>query len=67
MAEARKRNALKEVQRAQAAFEGTQRDFDNAREVRRKSFQRAQAEGFSTREIAEAAGLHFTRVAQILR
>jgi len=67
MAKDAQKKPLAEVQRAQAKFERTQVDGEKAREARRKSFERAQAAGFSMREIAKAAGLHFTRVAQILR
>jgi hypothetical protein len=56
-----------EVRRAQAVFDRAQSQRDKASEARRKSFERAQAAGMSLREIAEEAGLHFSRVAEILR
>lgn len=56
-----------EVRRAQAAFDRAQSQRDKASEARRKSFERAQAAGMSLREIADEAGLHFSRVAEILR
>jgi hypothetical protein len=56
-----------DVRRAQAAFDRAQSQRDKASDQRRKSFERAQAAGMSLREIAEEAGLHFSRVAEILR
>lgn len=56
-----------ELRRAQATFERDQDRLDATRAVRRKSFEKARAAGLSTREIAEETGLHFTRVAEILR
>ena len=60
-------NARKAVRRAQADFEKAQDKLEAIRESRRKSFEEAQAAGLSMREIANETGLHFTRVAQILR
>jgi DNA-directed RNA polymerase specialized sigma24 family protein len=59
--------ARKSVRRAQADFEKAQDKLETLRESRRKSFEDAQAAGLSMRDIAEETGLHFTRVAQILR
>jgi hypothetical protein len=56
-----------EVRRTQADFARAQAQRDKASDARRESFQRAQAAGMSTREIAKEAGLHFSRVAEILR
>lgn len=56
-----------EVRRAQAAFDRAQKQRDKASEARRQTFERAQAAGMSLREIAEETGLHFSRVAEILR
>lgn len=56
-----------EVRRAQAAFERDQNKLDATRSARRKSFEKARAAGLSTRDIAEETGLHYTRVAEILR
>jgi DNA-directed RNA polymerase specialized sigma24 family protein len=59
--------ARKAVRRTHADFERAQEKLEQLRETRRKSFEEAQAAGLSTREIARETGLHFTRVAQILR
>jgi len=59
--------ARKEVRHAQSTFERMQGQLERAREVRRKSFEHAQEQGLSVRDIAKEAGLHYTRVAQILR
>jgi len=59
--------ARKSVRRAQTDFERAQDRFEQLRETRRESFEQARAAGLSTRDIAEETGLHFTRVAQILR
>jgi DNA-directed RNA polymerase specialized sigma24 family protein len=67
MADDPKVKARKSVRRAQADFEKAQDKLEALRESRRKSFEDAQAAGLSMREIAEETGLHFTRVAQILR
>jgi DNA-directed RNA polymerase specialized sigma24 family protein len=62
-----KAKARKSVRRAQADFEKAQDKLEALRESRQKSFEDAQSAGLSMREIAEETGLHFTRVAQILR
>lgn len=67
MADSPQVKARKSVRRAQADFEKAQEKLEALRESRRKSFEDAQAAGLSMREIAEETGLHFTRVAQILR
>ena len=54
----------KAVRDAQATFE---RDADAVREARRKAFSDAQAAGLSLREIAKEAGLHHSRVAEVIR
>ncbi len=59
--------ARKSVRRAHVDFEQAQDKLEALRESRRKSFEDAQAAGLSMRDIAEETGLHFTRVAQILR
>lgn len=61
------KKARTELRRAQAAFERDQGRLDATRAVRRKSFEKARAAGLSMRDIAEETGLHYTRVAQILR
>jgi DNA-directed RNA polymerase specialized sigma24 family protein len=62
-----KAKARKSVRRAQADFEKAQDKLEALRENRRNSFEEARSVGLSMREIAEETGLHFTRVAQILR
>jgi hypothetical protein len=56
-----------EVRKAQAAFERDQQRLDATRAARHKSFEKARGAGLSMRDIAEEAGLHYTRVAEILR
>ncbi len=60
-------NARKAVRRAHSDFERAQAKVEQLRQARRESFEVAQAAGLSTRDIAQETGLHFTRVAQILR
>jgi len=62
-----KRKALAEARRAQAKLEKTQAQIDRDREMRRASFVQAKEAGATLREVGEATGLHFTRVARILR
>ncbi|HEU5141707.1 MAG TPA: hypothetical protein VFU04_00960 [Solirubrobacterales bacterium] len=59
--------ARKAVRRAQTDFERGQERLEELRATRRKRFEEAQAAGLSMRDIAKETGLHFTRVAQILR
>jgi hypothetical protein len=56
-----------DLRRAQAVFERAQDQRENASAARRESIKRAQAAGLSLREIGEETGLHFSRVAEILR
>jgi hypothetical protein len=56
-----------EVRKAQAAFERDQEKLEATGSARRKSFKKARDAGLSMRDIAEETGLHYTRVAQILR
>lgn len=56
--------ARRAVEVAQAKFE---RDRDTARKERRRAFAAAQKAGLSLRDIGEAAGLHRSRVAEIIR
>lgn len=67
MAKDAREKARAEVRRAQAEFEHAQSQRDEASTSRRKSFERAQAAGLTVRDIAEETGLHFSRIAQILR
>lgn len=60
------KKARAEVQRVQAAFERAQSQRDKAAAVRREGFERAKQSGLSMREIAREAGLHHSRVAEIL-
>lgn len=65
--DAKKKKARADVRKAQSAFERVQQQRDTASATRRKSFEKAQAAGLTVRDIAEETGLHFSRVAQILR
>lgn len=56
-----------DLRRAQAVFERAQDQREKASAARRESIKRAQAAGLSLREIGEETGLHFSRVAEILR
>jgi DNA-directed RNA polymerase specialized sigma24 family protein len=56
--------ARRVVRDAQASFE---RDVAAVREARRKAFADAQTSGLSLREIAREAGLHHSRVAEVIR
>ena len=67
MPEDAKAKARKVARRAQTDFESAQEKVDQRREARRAAFEQARAAGLSTREIADAAGLHFTRVARVLQ
>lgn len=61
------KKARTEIRRAQADFERAQKQRDKASMARRKSFERARAAGLSMRDIGKETGLHFSRVAEILR
>jgi DNA-directed RNA polymerase specialized sigma24 family protein len=67
MADDAQAKAQKAVRRAQSNFERGQDKLEVLRETRRESFEQARAAGLSMRDIAQATGLHFTRVAQILK
>jgi len=58
------RTARKELRRVQADFE---RKVNEARAERRAAFERAQKAGLSLRQIGDEAGLHYTRVRQVIR
>jgi len=66
MADRARQKALADVRRAQAQFERAQGKADEARQGRRQSFERARKVGLTLREIGEAAGLHWTRVGNVL-
>jgi len=61
-----KDEARAEVQRAQSKFARVDSERDQARLARREAFERARDSGLTLREIGEAAGLHFTRVKEVL-
>lgn len=56
-----------EVRQAQAKVARAQDQTEQARTVRRETFERARAAGLSLAEIAVAADLHRSRVDQILQ
>lgn len=60
----KRKAASKAVRAAQKQFE---RDSKAAREARRKAFAQAQKDGLSLRDIGELAGLHRSRVGQIIK
>jgi hypothetical protein len=62
-----KGKALVEVRRAQSEFEQTQRRLAENGKARRASFEQARKAGATLREIAEAAGLHWSSVSDALR
>lgn len=62
----RKQRARAEVERAQSKFARLDRQRDQARIARREAFDRAREAGLTLREIGEAAGLHLTRVREVL-
>jgi DNA-binding NarL/FixJ family response regulator len=67
MADAAKQKARTDLRRTQADFEKAQSQRDKASTARRKSIERARTAGLSMREIGRETGLHFSRVAEILR
>jgi hypothetical protein len=67
MTEDAKRKVRTDLRKAQTAFERAQRQRDKASVARRESFERARSAGFSMRDIGKETGLHFSRVAEILR
>ena len=67
MADAAQQKARRDVRRAQSNFERKQAALDETLAARRESFERGRAAGLSMRDIAKETGLHYTRVAQILR
>lgn len=67
MADAARQKALRTAQKAQAGYERNQAGLEKAQEMRRAAFAEAQKAGFTLREIAEATGLHWTRVGQLIR
>lgn len=55
---------LAAVRAAQGRYD---EESEAARQARRDAFAKAQESGLTQREIAEAVGLHHTRVGQIIR
>jgi hypothetical protein len=62
-----KQQVRTDVRQAQSKFERADEQRGKASTARRESFERARAAGLSMRDIARETGLHFTRVAEILR
>jgi hypothetical protein len=67
MAKDAKQKALGEVRRAQSKFGRAQDQLGKDSQARRASFERAREAGATLREIAEAASLHWSSVADALR
>jgi hypothetical protein len=64
--DAERKAARAEVKRAQTKFARVDSERDQARIARREAFERAREAGLTLREIGEAAGLHLTRVREVL-
>lgn len=62
-----KTKAETEVRKAQSKVERAEGGLEQARVARQESFKRARAAGLSLAEIANAAGMHRSRVDQIVR
>jgi hypothetical protein len=62
-----KEKALADVRHAQTKFERRQDQLAEDGKTRRESFERARKAGATLREIGEAAGLHWSSVAEALR
>lgn len=60
------RKALQTARRAQTRFDQAQERLDAAAIARRQGFVEAAAAGLSMAQIAEAVGLHRSRVNQII-
>lgn len=67
MPEDAKAKARKAAHRAQSNLEQAQIKIEQRLEARRVAFKQAKAAGLTTREIADATGIHFTRVARVLQ
>ena len=61
-----KEKARADVQRAQSKFSRVDSERDQVRIARREAFERAREADMTLREIGEAAGLHLTRVREVL-
>lgn len=66
MAKDAKQKALQDAHRTQARFEKTQKQLGQDGQKRQASFKQAQETGATLREIAEATGLHWTRIREIV-
>lgn len=64
MADAARQKAWREARDAQAKFA---RERVATQKARRKAFAKAQKAGLSLREIGEATGLHYSRIAEIIK
>lgn len=64
MSGAEEQKARRAVKAAQKQYE---RERDKTQKARRKAFADAQKAGLSLRQIAEEVGLHYSRVAEIIR
>jgi DNA-directed RNA polymerase specialized sigma24 family protein len=62
-----KAKARKAARRAQSEFAQASDKLEQRREARKAAFEQARKAGLSTRDIAEATGLHFSRVSRILQ
>ena len=67
MADDSRKKARADIRRAQAKFEQTGDKHEEARKARRESFERGRAAGLTLREMGDAAELHWTRIARILK
>jgi hypothetical protein len=67
VAENPQQKARADVERSQVKVDQADGQLAAAREERRKSFEQARKVGLSLAEIGAAAGLHRSRVDQILR
>lgn len=64
MADATRQKAWRDARDAQARFV---RERVATQKARRETFAKAQKAGLSLRDIAEATGLHHSRVAEIIK
>jgi hypothetical protein len=62
-----KEKARAEVKHAQSRFKRIGVQQEEARKARRESFEHARRAGLTLREIGEAADLHWSRVADVLK
>jgi hypothetical protein len=67
MAKDAKKAARADVRSAQTKFDRIENQREEARKARRESFERARKAGLTLREIGEAADLHWSRVAEVIK